>query len=184
MRGTLSKVLAGAAVGATLFSPALAQSSSQDMPMRSMMGGGCPMMGMMGQNMMGGEQMGRGMMRRKHMGRGQMQGMHRMGAMVEGRLAYLKTELELKSPQEAAWESYADAVRGRVEVMKGMRHAMMTTMQNGNAIERMETRISGMEAMVEALKAVKPATEKLYAVLDEKQKKTADQLIGAHCGAM
>ena len=184
MRDTLSKILASTALGFTLLSPALAQSSSQDMPTPSMMGGGCPMMGMMGQNMMGSEQMGHGMMRRQHMRRGQMQGMHRMGAMAEGRLAYLKTELELKPPQEPAWKSYADAIRARVEVMKGMRQAMMMNMQNGNAIERMETRISGMEAMVEAMKAVKPATEKLYAVLDEKQKKTADQLIGAHCGAM
>ena len=34
-------------LGAAVFSPAIAQSTSQDMPMRGMMGGDCPMMGMM-----------------------------------------------------------------------------------------------------------------------------------------
>jgi hypothetical protein len=41
-----------------------------------------------------------------------------------------------------------------------------------------------MEAMVETMKAVKPATEKLYAVLSDEQKKIADELIGTDCGAM
>ena len=40
-----------------------------------------------------------------------------------------------------------------------MRTGMMDAMQKGGAIERMEIRIKGMEAMVEAMKAVKPATE-------------------------
>jgi hypothetical protein len=38
--------------------------------------------------------------------------------------------------------------------------------------------------MVESMSAVKPATEKLYGVLTDEQKKIADQLIGNDCGAM
>jgi hypothetical protein len=38
--------------------------------------------------------------------------------------------------------------------------------------------------MVDSMKAVKPASEKLYAVLTDDQKKVADQLIGEDCGAM
>lgn len=41
-----------------------------------------------------------------------------------------------------------------------------------------------MEVMLDAMKAMEPATEKLYAGLKGEQKKIADQLIGAHCGAM
>jgi hypothetical protein len=61
---------------------------------------------------------------------------------------------------------------------------MMDAMQKGSATERMDARITGMEAMVDAMKAAKPATEQLYAVLNDEQKKTADQLIGMDCGAM
>jgi len=167
------------ALSATALAPAIAQSTDQSRPMAGMMGGGCPMIGMMGQGMMGPGGMGQGMT-----GQGIMGGQARMGAMVDGRLAYLKGELNITDAQSEAWKGYADAVKGRVDVMQGMRQNMMAAMQKGSAIERMDARIKGMEAMVDALKAVKPATEKLYAVLTDEQKKMADQLIGVDCGAM
>lgn len=126
-----------------------------------------------------------GMMRHGAMGGGMMRGGHsRMGAMVAGRLAYLKSELNVTDAQTKAWEGYADAVKSRVETMKGMRQSMISAMQDGNAVDRMEARIAGMQAMLEAMKAVAPATEALYTVLSDDQKKRADQLIGADCGAM
>lgn len=151
-------------LSAAALSPSVAQTADQTSPMMGMMGGGCPMIGMMGQGMMGGQA--------------------RMGAMVEGRLAYLKSEINITDAQIDAWNGYADAVKGRVDVMQGRRQAMMDAMQKGSAIERMDARIKSIEAMVEAMKAVKPATEKLYAVLTDEQKKVADQLIGMDCGAM
>ena len=107
-----------------------------------------------------------------------------MGAMAEGRLAYLKSELQITSAQEAAWQGYADAVKARVATMQGMREGMMETMQSGNAVKRMDARISGMEAMLGAMKAIRPATEKIYGALTAEQKTAADQLIGSDCGAM
>jgi hypothetical protein len=68
--------------------------------------------------------------------------------------------------------------------MMGTREGMMGAMQKGGAIERMDARISGMEAMLEAMKAVKPVTVKLYEALIAEQKKIADELIGLDCGAM
>ncbi len=41
-----------------------------------------------------------------------------------------------------------------------------------------------MEAMVESLKALKPVSEGLYAVLTGPQKEKADTLLGGHCGMM
>lgn len=179
MRTLLMTALAGSALGAIALSPALAQSASPGMPMRGMMGGDCPMMGMMH-----GRGMGQGMMRGGRMGKGMMGGQPRMGAMAKGRLAYLKSELNITDAQQAAWKEYSDAVTDRVGVMRGVRQTMMEAMRMGNANERMDARITGMEAMVAAMKAVKPATEKLYAVLSDEQKKIADQLIGMGCGAM
>jgi hypothetical protein len=107
-----------------------------------------------------------------------------MGAMVDGRLAYLKGELNIADAQSEAWNGYASAVKGRVDVMQGMRQAMVDAMQKGTAIARMDARVKSMEAIVETMKATKPATEKLYTVLTDEQKKVADQLIGMDCGAM
>jgi hypothetical protein len=158
-----------AALSAAALSPSIAQ-NDQAGPMMGMMGGGCPMMGMMGRGMMG-----QGTMWGHQAG---------MGAMVDGRLAYLKSELKITDAQIEAWNGYAEAVKGRVSVMQGMRESMMNAMQKGGAIERMDVRINGMEAMLEAMKTVKPATVKLYSALTAEQKKVADQLIGVDCGAM
>jgi hypothetical protein len=68
--------------------------------------------------------------------------------------------------------------------MQSRRQSMMDAMQKGSAIERMNARIAGMEVMLDSMKAVNPAIEKLYAVLTDEQKKKADELIGMDCGAM
>ena len=174
MRSIITTAVLAFALGAATFTPAIAQTGDQAGPMMGMMGGGCPMMGMMGQGMMG-QGMGLGMMGGRQA---------RMGAMADGRLAYLKGELNVTEAQTEAWNGYADAVKARVDVMQNMRQTMMDTMQQGNAIERMDARITSMQAMVEAMSALKPTTEKLYGVLTDEQKKIADQLIGNDCGAM
>jgi hypothetical protein len=157
------------ALGAIALSPTLAQTVSPMSPKMGMMGGACAMMGAMGPGMMGQGMMGR---------------QARMGAMFAGRLAYLKDELNITDTQADAWKAYADAVGSRVEVMQNIRQNMMRAVQQGNAIERLEAHIRSMEAILEAMKAVKPATEKLYAVLTDEQKRVADELIGMDCGAM
>jgi len=157
-------------LSAATLSPSIAQNNDQAGPMMGMMGGGCPMMGMMGHGMMD-----QGMMWGRQAG---------MGAMIDGRLAYLKDELKISDAQIEAWNGYTEAVKGRVSVMQGLRESMMNAMQKGSAVERMDIRINGMEAMLEAMKAIKPATVKLYDVLIAEQKKIADQLIGIDCGAM
>jgi len=139
-----------------------------------MMGGSCPMMGMgmtgNGQDMMTGQ--------------GMMMGQNQMGAMVEGRLAYLKTQLAITDEQSSVWQAYADAARARVEAMQQYGHEMFDAMQSGTAIERMEARIAMMSAMTEAMMKMLPATKEFYSVLDADQKQVADQLIGMDCGAM
>ena len=64
-----------------------------------------------------------------------------MGAMTQGRLAFLKAELKITQAQEPAWMEYSDAAKDRVSIMQGMRQGMMESMQNGTAVERMEARI-------------------------------------------
>ena len=158
----------------------LSFAQSQAGRMMGMAGGGCPMTGMMGQGMMG-----QGPMGQSPKGQGRMAGnQEMMGAIAESRLAHLKGELKITDAQADVWKAYADAIKARADVMQGMRTSMMDAMDKGGAIERMDIRIKSMEAMVESMKAVKPATENLYAALTADQKKVAEQLIGVDCGAL
>ena len=131
-------------------------------------------MGMMGPGMHG--MMGQGMM-----GPGMMMG---YGPMMEGRLAYMKAELGITDAQTKAWNDYVSAVEARATTMQGMHAAMMQTMQSGTAVERMEAHTQAMQNMVESMKAIKPATEALYKVLTDDQKKKADLLLGRGCCMM
>ena len=171
---TASFALALCAVAPTV---AIAQANAGGM---SMMGGSCPMMGMMGQG-----RSGQGMMSGSTMG-GNMMGapQSNMSAMADTRLAELKGKLKITGPETEAWNGYADAVKARVETMQGVRATMMTAMKTGSAVDRMNARISSMQAMVDAMKAVSPAIIKLYSVLTVEQRAVADQLIGMDCGAM
>lgn len=136
----------------------------------------CPMMGGMGHHRMGGD------MGWSSMGRGPM--MMGSPANVEGRLAYLKAELGITEAQTKAWDGYASAAKSRMSVMFGMHDTTMQAMQSGTATARLEAHVKHMEAVTEALKALKPATDALYAVLTTEQKAKADVLLGMGCCMM
>jgi hypothetical protein len=151
-----------------------------------MMGNGMMGEGGMGSGMtgpgMGPGMMGRnGMMGRGMMGPGMMMG---YGPEMEGQLAYMRAELGITDAQKAAWDAYADAIKSRSTTMQGMHTAMVQSMQTGSALERMEARTNAMQTMVDSMKAIKPATEALYKVLTDEQKKKADQLLGNGCCMM
>ncbi len=162
-------LLAAAATG----SLAQGQQQGQQMPMGQGMGmtGGCPMMGgNMGMGMMG-----------PGMGPGMMMG---MGPMMEGRLAYLKADLGITDAQAAAWDGYVSTVKARGDAMQGMHATMMQAMQSGTAMARMDAHTAAMQSMMDSMKALKPATEALYKVLSDDQKKKADMLLGMGCCMM
>jgi hypothetical protein len=181
MRMLRKLMLVGSMAIATASTPVLAQQGQQQMPMMGHPGmmGSCPMMGgMMGQGMMGP---GMGMM----MGSGPMMGlMMGTGPMMEGRLAYLKAELGITDAQTSAWDDYVAAVKARHSGMQDMHAGMIKAMHSGNAVDRLDAHVKAMESMVESLKALKPPTVALYAVLSDDQKKKADQLLGGCCGMM
>jgi len=121
--------------------------------------------------------------------------MGRMGMMgmadhIEGKIAFLKTELKITDAQMPQWDAFADALRANARRISGMQATMMQggMMDQGNAplsapdrLDRME---KSMTAMLEGLKEMKAALAPLYAVLTEEQKKAADQLIHGPMGMM
>ena len=179
-------------MSALMMTPAMAQQGQQQTPMmgQGTMGQG----GMMGPGMMnaGPGMMSDCSMMSGMMGRGAqgmmgvgMQGMMMgSGPIMEGGLAYQKAELGITEDQTAAWDNYAAAFKARGTAMQSMHADMMQAMQTGSAMARMDAHIKAMESMVESLKALKPSTEALYAVLTDEQKQKADQLLGGGCGMM
>lgn len=155
-------------ISAVSSSPSIAQADDNSI---STMGGGCP--GMMGESMSGPGMMGGGVMgpRTSH-----------MASVIANRLTYLKDNLKINAAQNEAWNGYADALKGRIDAMQSARAAMMNSMKAGTAVDRMNARIAGMQAIVDAMKMSSPAINKLYAVLTIEQKKIADALMD--CGAM
>jgi hypothetical protein len=145
-------------------------------------GGAMPSMGMTGgqsgEGMTGGGDMGR-MMSMMH-GGGMMGGMpfeH-----VEGRLAFLKTELKITPAQEPQWNKFADAIRSAAQSMKGMHDQMMQggQMMQGapSAPARLDRYEHMLAARLETVRAIKAAFDPLYLSLFDDQKKTADELCG------
>lgn len=185
MKRLLTTTAVAFVVGATALSPSFAHMTGDVPATMGMMGGDCPVMGMMGgPGMMNQGMMGQGAGGQGTMGQGMTQEHVHMDAVADGRLAFLKAELSITDAQMDVWAGYADVVKGRVATMQSMRQGMMEAMQTGDMTQRMDARISGMEAMVDSMKAIKPATEELYAALSDEQKQRADQLIGMGCGGM
>ncbi len=120
--------------------------------MMGMMGRGCPMMGMM------------------------LEGTD-VPTFVEGRIAFLKAELAITDPQQAAWSAYADVLGKNLQGMQGMRQLMKTALTGATPVERLDAHITAMEGRLAALKDVKPALSRLYEALGPDQKKKADELL-------
>ena len=164
--------------------PALAQPSEPQSGGGMMGQGGGGMMGrdMMGQGhgcMMGGDMMGQWKMGPGMMGMGHgMMGQGDLKAMVEGRLAYVKTALGITDDEAAAWKAYEDVSRANVQSMQSAHQAMMSAMQSGSAIDRMQSHIAMMQARLDALMALQPATGALYKALTPEQQKKANALLG------
>ena len=132
-----------------------------------MAGGDMPMMGMM--RMMGRD------------------GMSMMGAMarhVEGRLAFLKTELKITDAQLPLWNAVADAMRANAKSMGDMAGGMMGGSQTATLPDKLAMREKMMTAHLEALRKFKAAADPLYAALSDEQKKTADELLIGPMGMM
>lgn len=171
-----------AVVLALLGAPALAQQQdhpppaaaapSPGMPGGGMAGaGGMPMMGMM----------------RMMMGQDGMSGMSMMTVMaghVEGRLAFLKTELKITDAELPLWNAVADAIRANAKSMGEMSSGMMGSSQTATLPEKLALREKMMTAHLEALHRLKAAVDPLYAALSDEQKKTADELLMGPMGMM
>lgn len=149
------------------------------MGMRSMMRGG-EMMGMTPM-MRGGEMMASVSATRSGRMTGGMPFEH-----VEGRLAFLKTELKITPAQEPQWTNFAAAVRAVAQSTKSMYEQMM---QGGQMMQGSDTAVARLDryeqilaTRLETVSTVKGAFGPLYAALSGEQKKVADKLLASPMG--
>jgi len=103
-------------------------------------------------------------------------GMGRMGPTdrIEGRIAFLRTEVKIKDAQALAWNQFAEALRTS---RKHLIEARQSHTSGGSPSARLESYEWHLQARLEALKAVRAAYAQLYNVLDDSQKHTAEELI-------
>jgi hypothetical protein len=156
--------------------PQAATPASPPAGQQGMMGmmGGMPMMHMMG------------MMRMMGMMGSDMGGMATIDR-IEGRIAFLRTELKITEVQTSAWNAFADALRANAKKLGEMRGSMMpqagaTPSSAPTLAERLDLHERWLLARLEGTRTIKTALATLYGRLSDEQKKTADELLAPHMG--
>lgn len=97
---------------------------------------------------------------------------------LDGRLAYLKTELKITDAQAGTWDAFAQAVKTSVTAHNEMMKTMHDQVEDDTPLpDRLSLHITLMESRLEQLKALKGASDQLYAALTPEQKKTADEIL-------
>jgi hypothetical protein len=138
--------------------------------MMNMMGGNMPMMNMMGM-----------MTAAAGPGIGGMATIDR----VEGRIAFLRTELKITDAQAGAWNAFADAIRANAKRLGDLRASMMTGQPRpATLVDRLDLQERWFSARLEGTRAFKSAFVNLSSVLSDEQKQTANELVGPHMGMM
>ncbi|MDK1491205.1 Spy/CpxP family protein refolding chaperone [Sinorhizobium sp. 7-81] len=137
--------------------------------MMRMMGGQDPMGMMAGQAPMGQTAMGAmaQMMAPEH---------------IEGRLAFLKTELKITPEQEPLWNAFAETLRANARAPQDGMMQMPGGMggpggAGGTPLQRLQLRESTLASRLENIRKLKGALVPLYQALDGTQKQMADRLL-------
>ncbi|UFW46519.1 MULTISPECIES: Spy/CpxP family protein refolding chaperone [Bradyrhizobium] len=147
-----------------------------------------PSQGMMGgtMNMMGGNMQMPDMMRMMGMMRQSGDGMETIDR-VEGRIAFLRTELKITDSQAFAWHAFADALRTNAKTLGEMRDSMMMAQQSTGSpdlVQKLTLQEKWLAARLEGTRAMKVALANLVGSFSDDQKKAADELLAPQMGMM
>ncbi len=146
------------------------------MPMMDMMKGmmsNMPMMNMM-ETMQAAKMMGPGM--------GGMATIDR----VEGRIAFLRTELKITDAHAGVWNAFAEALRANAKKLGELRRSMGKSGDAQQPAATMADRVDQQEqwllARLEGTRAMKAAFTKLNEALSDEQRKAANEILPPHMG--
>lgn len=137
------------------------------------------MMNMMGEmmKMMGGDgaQIGMGGMDMSGMG---------MTERIEGRIAFLRAELQITDAQSKVWDVFADVLRNNAKLFKDASMPMMAEASAPRLLAQLESQERMYDARLEGVRAMKATLAPLYENFSAEQRKTADELLVTHMGLM
>ncbi|MGY3035746.1 hypothetical protein ACVIIV_004916 [Bradyrhizobium sp. USDA 4354] len=143
--------------------------------MRDCQGAGCQENSGMMLMMQMMEKMMRGQMSSSG-GSGRMSGPADVTERLEGRIAFLKAELQISDKQSADWNGVADALRSSRQHLLEARKMLVMDDRLGSA-DRLEHYERHLSERLEAIKSARLAFTRLYASLNESQKQTADTIL-------
>jgi len=106
---------------------------------------------------------------------------------IEGRIAFLRTELKITDTQADAWNAFADALRANAKKLDQLRASMMpksgdAQQQAPTMADRLDQQEQWLLARLEGIRTMKAAFTKLSETLSDEQKKTANDLLAPHMG--
>lgn len=97
---------------------------------------------------------------------------------VEGRLAFIKAELQITEPQTAAWNELAEAVRTSARKHNERMKALLAGKTKADTLsERLAAQEQFLSVRLDEIRQIKGGVDKLYAVLSDDQKKEADTIV-------
>ena len=94
-------------------------------------------------------------------------------ARLEGRIAFLRTELHITDAQAPAWESFANTLRTGRDHLEAARAALQDGATATDPMARLESYENHLEARTEAIHMTRTAFNTLFAQLDDAQKRMA-----------
>jgi hypothetical protein len=104
---------------------------------------------------------------------------------VEGRLAFIKTELKITEAQAPAWNRLAESIRNAAKQHNERMKAALSREEKVKTLpERLEVQEQFIGARLDEIKQIKGSVNNLYAVLSEAQKKEADDIVLPMAGMM
>lgn len=108
----------------------------------------------------------------------------RAGGHMERQVNLIEALMEFTPAQQTAWSELKTAMDAGKETMKKACEARKDQEKPKNAVERFNRFETAMSTRLEVMRSVKPAFEKFYATLSEKQQKAVDGLFsrGRHHG--
>ncbi|TFV44536.1 Spy/CpxP family protein refolding chaperone [Bradyrhizobium niftali] len=105
---------------------------------------------------------------------------------IEGRVAFLRTELKITEAQKLVWNAFADALRANAKTLGEMRGSMMSQQGAGGAglVEKLAFQEKWLAARLEGARAMKLTLTNLVSTFSDEQKKAADELLAPQMGMM
>lgn len=96
---------------------------------------------------------------------------------IEGRIAFLRTELQITQAQTPLWDAVANALRENDRTMRDAFAQRPARDAAATVLDRLERRQKFAELQAASAAKLRNAVAPLYAAMSDDQKKNADQLL-------